>query len=132
MRRGDTLGFSCQAIRNVPIGKYGTLWSGVDRMPSDCVPVDLTGWRVIFTAKHELPDWDNQAVWQLDNQALGGVTTTGVLGIIQVVGSSMNTLGFGDGEVRLVYDLKGVDSSGNTWTFDVAGIRVLPSVTRIV
>jgi len=131
IRRGDTLGFQIQALSNAQTGQYGAIWPG-EPMPPNTAPVNLAGWRVIFTAKYEFPDWDNQAVWQLDNEMLGGVSTPGTGGGVSVSGPAINTTGFGDGPVRLVYDVQGIDSSGNVHTFETGSLPVLPDVTRAI
>jgi hypothetical protein len=131
VRRGDTLSFQIQAIKNVQTGRYWSAWPG-EALPPNSIPVSLSGWRVIFTAKFEVPDWDNQAVWQLDNQGLGGVTTPSPTGSIAVLGGALNTYGFADGPTRLAYDVEGIDPAGYTWTLETGGIVVLPDVTRAV
>jgi hypothetical protein len=130
VRRGDTLSFSLQVFQNQQTGQYGTVWPG-EVAPPNCVVVNLTGWRVIFTAKYEFPDWDSQAVWQLDNQSLTGVVTTGTNGSVAVTGPAQNTVGFADGPTRLVYDVEGIDPSANVRTFETGSIVVVPDVTRI-
>jgi hypothetical protein len=131
VRRGDTLSFTVTAALFSTTSEYGTVWPG-ELYPPRTAPVSVLGWRVIFSAKHELPDWDNQCVWQLDNETLGGVTTpSSPTGQIQVVGPAINTTGFGDGVVRLVYDLEGIDGGGNVRTIESGVIVVLPDVTRL-
>jgi hypothetical protein len=128
MRRGDTLQFNLQVFQNTFTLEYGTVWPG-EAPPPNCVPVNLTGYRVWFTAKYEYPDWDNQSVAQLDNMALGGVTTPGTLGQVSVTMPSLATQGFADGPTRLVYDLQ-VELSGVVSTPEEGRLTVNPDVTR--
>src|SRR5271166_2382837 len=99
MRRGDTLQFQVTVLQNVQTGEYGSAWPG-EPFPPNCVAVNLTGWRVIFTAKYEFPDWDSQAVAQLDNQTLGGVIASGTGGLVQVTMGPLATVSFADGPTR--------------------------------
>jgi hypothetical protein len=131
VRRGDTLQFQVLVGQDSRTLAYGTVWSG-ERWPPNTAPSDLSAWtRIVFTAKRELPDWDNQSVWQLDDLSLGGVASTGTGGAVSVTGPAWNTTGLGDGPVGLVYDLKGVDAAGLVHTLESGEIVVLPDVTRI-
>lgn len=129
MRRGDTLPFTIQVVRNLRTGAFGAAWPG-ERFPRDCVAVDLTGWRVLVTAKYELPDWDSEAVFQLDNQLLGGVVAAGTEGIVQVTVPKGATVGFADGPTRLVYDVAGFDASAAEHTPEHGVLTVVPSALR--
>jgi hypothetical protein len=131
MRRGDTLAFTLTVLMNPTTGEYGAMWPG-EQQPFNTTPVNLTGWRVIFTAKYETPDWDNQSVAQLDNQTLGGVTAAGTGGVVVVSMPPTATVGFADTTTTLVYDLQGIDASGNVHTFETGRLRVLADVTRVI
>jgi hypothetical protein len=131
MLRGDTLAFTVQVLVNPTTGEYGTVWPA-EPQPYNTAPVNLTGWRVIFTAKYEVPDWDNQAVAQLDNETLGGVVATGVVGTTSVTMPPTATVGFADTATTLVYDLQGIDPSGNVHTFETGRLRVRADVTRVI
>lgn len=129
MRRGDTLQFNVQVYVNVQTLEYGTVWP-LEPPPANCVVVDLTGYRVWFTAKYEFPDYDNQSAAQLDNMALGGVVLTApTLGQVQVTVPSAATAQFPDGPVRLVYDIQ-AESAGLVRTPEWGRLTVSPDVTR--
>ena len=129
MRRGDTLQFSITVLLNPQTGEYGSAWPG-ESFPPNTAPVNLTGWRVIFTAKYELPDWDNMAVAQLDNEMIGGVVTPDTGGAVQVTMPAQATMCFADGATRLVYDVECIDPSGNVHTPETGKLVVHPDVTR--
>jgi hypothetical protein len=128
-RRGDTFQFTLQVLQNAQTLEYGSVWPGESPSPN-YVPVNLTGWRVVFTAKYEFPDYDSEAVAQLDNLALGGVTATGTTGQVGVAVPALATAGFPDGPVKLVYDVKVIDPSNNPHTAEIGRWTVSPSVTR--
>lgn len=101
------------------------------QVKKDGVPVNITGWKVWFTAKRTYVEPDNVAVMRHDSDALGGVTITdAVNGKVRVVTSPNATAGFPDGPVKLVYDLQTKDLANNIFTVETGTLTVLPDVTR--
>jgi hypothetical protein len=130
LKRGDTLLYVDQVFRNPLTGRYATSQPG--RLPPPGMqPANLTGFTVWFTAKPETALPDAQAVFALDSATLGGVVlTTAAVGIFTVTGSSLATIGFPDGPVRLRYDVQIKDTSGNVFTIETGRMVVTPDVTR--
>jgi hypothetical protein len=139
MYRGDSLVFSGQVVRPAP----GTTAHSEDPKPilrpfpdaypprGPVVPVDITLYAIHLTAKYELPDYDQQAVFALSNAAGGGIVyTTPTAGLVAFTGPALATRSFPDGPVRLIYDVQVTDSLGVVSTVDFGYLLVRPNARR--
>lgn len=137
VRRGDSLVFVVQAV----LPNLAQLLAPVvtHHLRAPAVPTDITGWTVYFTAKYQLPDVDAASVAQANsagtNPFPAGTTVTLVnatAGYAAVQVPPTWTQFFPDSDVRIVFDVKGVNPMGGTFTLDWGDIVVEPSVTRAV
>lgn len=129
--RGDSLYFLdtvyrdliTQALFTVPPGTFP---------PPNAVPVDLTTARIIFTAKMYDTDYDQKAIYQLDNAVLTGVVVTSAVGgAFNVTGAPIRTMPFPDGPVELVFDIQ-VILAGRVTTVEAGTLTVWPDITRAI
>jgi hypothetical protein len=130
--RGDTTVIELQVLVNVLTGALVSI-GPLDQFPPGYAPANITGWRVEYTAKYYVQDPDNQAVWQGDNETLGGIVLTeALIGKFTITQPGSTTAQFPDGPVALVTDVKAknVASTPVTTTVDSGTLTVLPSVTR--
>jgi hypothetical protein len=129
IQRGDTLTFPFQVTVDPILGTLGTCIP--NKLPPDLVPQALTGWQLWFTLKLYYSDPDSQAVAQLDNMTLGGVTVTSAhQGLAKAVVPNTVTQTFPDGPVTLYYDIQAKDPAGNVTTLESGTTTVGPDVTR--
>jgi hypothetical protein len=123
--RGDSLIFLVQALV-VPL-------ANLDVPP---MPADITLWTIWFSAKHQLPDPDLASAIQVNTTPYTTVPGAAITlpdptnGFAQVSVPGIFARGYPDGEVRLVFDVRGVDPTGNTYTIDLGEIWVVPRATR--
>jgi hypothetical protein len=130
--RGDSLFFLDHAYKDVTTGALFSVPAGL-LPPPNAVPLDLAGARMVFTAKSYDTQFDQQAIWQLDNAALGGVVVTSAAGgAFTVTAPPIRTYAFADGPVELVFDLQVVLASGRVATIEAGTITIVPDVTRII
>jgi len=133
MYRGDSKSFTRQVLFNALTDEYRTIAPSIEQIPNGFAALNLTGWRVWFTAKYHYPDPDSSAVMQLDNAALGGVViVTPATGILVATTPPIATRLFPDSEIALVCDLQGKDGSGLIRTFDSGILVVSPDVTSAI
>lgn len=124
--RGRALSFLVQAVFPPPTQLFVQ-----PRMPTN-----IAGWTIWFTAKYQLPDPDLAAVCQVNtlaySQPSGGsiVINNAPAGYATITAPSLATAQFPDSPVDLVFDVAGIDLSGNVWTIEEGDIRVLPTATR--
>lgn len=134
MRRGDTLVVLFQVVRDITTGQLFTvaqLGFKAPVFPPNVVPFDLTFCTIWMTVKKSTVDPDSQAISQLDNASIGGVTVSNYAqGQGAAAMPSQATLGFPDGVVELVYDIQIKDSVGNISTVEDGTVLVSPDVTR--
>lgn len=118
MFRGDTLAFTVQV-----------------NDPTTGAPRNLAGWKFYFTVKRFAADPDQNAVFQ-DNTASGSgavaIVAPAALGQVAVSMPAAKTVLFPDTPTTLVYDVEGIDASGNVSTVEGGTIKVTPDVTRAV
>ena len=135
-RRGDSLVFTFQIVKNLATGQLMTvIESGTipPNFPPNSVPQDVTGFTVWFTLKRTTVDPDSQAVAQLDNVNIGGVTISNYAqGQGTVVVGPQATTNFPDGRVHLVYDIQVKDLGGNITTVESGTYCIGPDVTRAI
>jgi hypothetical protein len=121
MFRGDTLTFQIQIFQPYPFQNS---------------PQNLTGWFLQFTLKRWFPDQDPQALAVSKSTGVAPnviVFPNGLsAGLVQVSSGPSNTLTLGDGIVRGVYDIQGIDPSGNVTTLEIGRMRIMPDVTRAI
>lgn len=122
MYRGDTFVFEVQVFQ-------ARLFNQPEDAPTP--PQNITGWKMWFTAKYSTADYDNAAVSQLDNGALGGVVFVDpTIGRAEITMPALATLQFPDGPVALVYDVQVQDAIGRISTVEVGTLTVNPDATR--
>jgi hypothetical protein len=129
MSRGDSFVFDVQVLRPPP---------GAPNAPP--IPVNITGWRMWFTAKYQVNDPDNTAVAQVTSDptsvpAGGGIVFTQPLqGSAEITMPPLATYTFPDGPVVLVYDVqvKTNDSTPRIFTVESGTLTVNPDVTRAI
>lgn len=129
--RGDSLYFLdtvyqdviTKALFTVPPGTYP---------PPNAVPLNLSTARVTFTAKMNDTQWDQKAIWQLDNALLAGIVVTAPFsGAFQVTGAPIQTYAFPDGPVEMVFDIQVIDN-GRVTTVEAGTLTVWPDITRAI
>jgi hypothetical protein len=135
--RGNTFLQNGQVFQEQVTGLYAVTWARPGLYPQPpsrpgiWVPLNLTGYTLTMTAKYEVDDQDNQAVFQIDSASIGGVTVTNVaIGKFQAQAASTANATFADGLIRLIYDVRVKDPSARTFTGNAGYILVPPSVTR--
>jgi hypothetical protein len=124
--RGDTLVFFVQAwapaqpqpteMHERQVLQVSPSASPLGMQVPSRIPQNLTGWFLQFTAKKQTADGDNQAVAVSKTTGVAPNVITfpngAVAGLTKVSVGPLSTAGLGDGDVRLVYDLIGIDPSG--------------------
>jgi hypothetical protein len=96
-------------------------------------PQNITGWFIACLLKYQTADQDNQAVATSKTTGVAPNIITIVnaaAGIAQVQFGPLNTIALADGPIRLVYDVQGIDPSGNVYTGEHGEYLVFPDVTR--
>lgn len=92
---------------------------------------NLTGARILMTAKYSYSYADSEAVFQLSTDMGGGITVTSIpTGAIRVEVAPAKTYLMPDGKVDLVYDLKVIGADGVVTTVESGILTVKPSATR--
>ncbi len=138
MFRGDSLQFRCTLYQDTLTGTFFTVpvTSPLSRVPERALPVDLSGVaRMWVTVKRYVQDPDNQAVLELDNLALGGVSFLAptTAGVFSVLGPALAFRGMADGDVPLRYDTQIQLAAGALiFTPEFGVLVVRPDVTRAI
>lgn len=101
-------------------------------LESDPVPVDITGWKMWFTAKYYLSDPDLRAVTQQTEAGGGIVYTLPLIGMAEVTVPPLATRGFPDGPVALHYDVQVMDLIGNVFVVEAGTLTVYPHATSAI
>jgi hypothetical protein len=133
MPRSDTLFFLDAVWQDVATTQVFTvpITNPTTPPPPGSVPFNLTGCRIICTVKKYVPDPDQAAVMQMDNQLLGGVTiVSAVQGTFAVTGPAQATVQFPDSEVVLVFDIQITTVGGNIITIEHGKLFVPADITR--
>jgi hypothetical protein len=91
----------------------------------------VTGWQFWMTAKYDPNDADSAAVFQILPAAFtvptaGNASTPAVIQCSLPPSATANLPGH---QVALVYDVQGVDTSGNVFTVDSGTLTVVADVT---
>ena len=132
MYRGDSFTFALQVFADPNTGELSAVGPN-QPAPPGLVVQNLTGWRVWCTVKRNYGDPDNQAVTQLDNLALGGVTfALAVSGKLSVTIPAIATRAFPNWIQRLLVDLQGKDVAGTIRTIAAGLLSVIPDVTNAI
>ena len=134
LRRGDTFLAQGQIFLDPITGHYRTAWARTGTTPqgpAGYVPANVTGFRIWMTAKYNRQDFDNQAVFEIDNMALTGITVVNPLaGTFTATAPPQATVSFPDGKVELKYDVQIKDTLARIFTADDGELDVYPDVTR--
>ncbi|GAC1475554.1 MAG: hypothetical protein PVSMB8_00160 [Vulcanimicrobiaceae bacterium] len=131
MRRGDNLVFTIFVVRHVLTGELSTYDPG-DPIPQGFRSENLTGWKIWFTAKHNVVDPDLRAVAALDTVAGGVTIVNAVGGQVSINMPATATRAEPDGMVALVYDIQGKDGAATIATLEDGTLVVSPDVTRAI
>lgn len=134
VRRGDTLYFLTQVFQDAQTKQLLTVpvTNPPTPPPPGCVPFNLTGCTLWYTAKGYPTDPDVRAVFALGSASpLSGVSlVSATVGLVSVTGPASRTLGFPDGPVRLSADLQVRDGGGRVSTVEAGTLTVVPDLTR--
>ncbi|SRR5216684_1394898 len=132
--RGDTILFY-SAIYIEPDGTVFTVPVTVPKImiPDNAVAYDLTNNRIIFTLKKSITDQDNQAVAQVDNKLLGGITVLfPLLGSFSVLVQPSKTTALPNNPTTpLAFDIKIIDPGGKVSTVETGTFTVVQNCTQI-
>jgi hypothetical protein len=132
MFRGDSLYFVDQVFQDPITGEMMTVpvTNPPSPPPPGKVPFNLTGCHVWVTVKYQWADVDAQAVLEVDNQALGGVTLGTVQGQFTTLGPPAAFALQADSPVDLRLDIQVKDTTGRVTTVEWGKLTVSPDVTR--
>jgi hypothetical protein len=101
--------------------------------PASAAPQNLTGWSLQFTAKMQYADTDSLAVAISKTTGVSPNVITfpngAATGLIQVAVGPLAFQTLGSARVRLVYDIKTIDPSGNVTTIERGRLVVWPAAT---
>ena len=115
-------------------GDAGSFLGVATKITNISEPFDLTDCDIIFTAKDDIGDTDNQAVITCDTSD-GSITIVDAVNgkfLVYVAPAKTDSMEFVGTNKVLVYDVQVQDADGNVFTVDLGSLTITPDVTRRV